>query len=172
MTEQASQEPGRVRQATPADLAALVRLMTDFYAESGFHLDADRATQAFRRLLNDERLGRVWLLREGGRDTGYLVVTLGFSMEYGGHVAFVDDLYVVPDARGRGLGTAALEAARGFCTARGVRALHLEVGADNAPALRLYPKAGFRPSGRELLTLPLADPTHTTTGTATGRAIT
>jgi ribosomal protein S18 acetylase RimI-like enzyme len=42
----------------------------------------------------------------------------------------------------------------------GVRALHLEVGRDNSAAQALYRRAGFEDSGRQLLTLRLADPTH------------
>jgi ribosomal protein S18 acetylase RimI-like enzyme len=78
-------------------------------------------------------------------------------MEYGGLDAFVDDLYVRPDYRGQGIGTQALEEARTFSVASGVRAIHLEVGHDNAAAKALYRKVGFEDTGRQLLTLRLAD---------------
>jgi ribosomal protein S18 acetylase RimI-like enzyme len=81
-------------------------------------------------------------------------------MEYGGRDAFVDDLFIVAAHRGRGLGTAALAQARAYCVAQGVRAVHLEVARDNAPAQAVYRRAGFAGNDRQLLTLPLADPTH------------
>ena len=59
-----------------------------------------RSTQAAR----GHPLARAWLIREGGRVVGYAVLGLGFGIEYGGADAFVDDLYLVPEARGRGLG--------------------------------------------------------------------
>lgn len=149
-----------VRQASRSDLDTLVALMSDFYAESGFSLDPERAAVAFAGLLEDDRLGRIWIVAGDEGAAGYLVCTLGYSMEYGGHDAFIDDLYVKPGFRGRGLGTLALETARAFCLARGVRAIHLEVDRANAPAQRLYRKLGFRSNDRELLTLRLEQPAH------------
>jgi ribosomal protein S18 acetylase RimI-like enzyme len=146
-----------MRLATHADIERLLALMAEFYAESGYHLDIARAAVAFEALLSEERLGRVWLLEAGPVAAGYLVLTLGFSMEYGGLDAFVDDLYVRPQHRGKGLGTRVLEEVRAYCAASGVRALHLEVGHENAVAKALYRKAGFEETNRQLLTLRLAD---------------
>jgi ribosomal protein S18 acetylase RimI-like enzyme len=145
-----------MRRASRADVEQLVALMSDFYAESGYRLDSGRATEAFELLLTNERLGRIWLIQAEQEDVGYLVVTLGFSMEYGGVDGFVDDLYVRPEHRGKGLGTRALDEVKAFCVEAGVRALHLEVGHDNAVAQGLYRKAGFEATGRQLLTLRLA----------------
>ena len=101
-----------MRQASLHDIEQLVALMSEFYAESGYPLGARRATAAFRELLGDERLGRAWLIEAGGAVAGYLVVTLGYSMEYGGLDAFIDDLFVRPAFRSTGLGTLAVDAAR------------------------------------------------------------
>lgn len=149
-----------MRPAAPADLDQLVTLMAEFYAESDYPLGRERAAEAFRTLLADERLGRVWLLEVDGRPAGYFVVTLGYSMEYGGLDAFLDDLFVRGEFRHAGLGTRAVEAARAFCLERGVRALHLEVDRANAAAQRVYRKAGFESHDRQLLTLRLAAPMH------------
>jgi len=149
-----------MRQAFRSDVVRLVALMSEFYAESGYPVDAERAMTAFDSRVSDDRLGRVWLLQSTDEDVGYLVVTLGYSMEYGGLDAFVDDLFVRAPFRGSGLGTAALEAARQFCLDRGVRALHLEVERGNPVAQRLYRNAGFQDNERQLLTLRLASPLH------------
>lgn len=151
---------GRVREAVPADVPALVALMAEFYAEAGFPLPAGPATRAFAALLAAPQLGGVWLAEVDGEPAGYAVLTLGFSMEYGGLRGFVDDLYVRPAARGRGLAAAALGAVRDACERRGVRALHVEAGPDNDVARRLYARSGFADSGHLLLTLPLAPPVH------------
>jgi ribosomal protein S18 acetylase RimI-like enzyme len=81
-------------------------------------------------------------------------------MEYGGRDAFVDDLFIQAGFRGAGLGAATLAEVRTYCVERGVRALHLEVGRDNAAAQAVYRRAGFVDTDRQLLTLRLADPTH------------
>ena len=86
--------------------------MAEFYAESDYVLDRERAAAAFTALLSDSRLGRVWLIEQAAAAVGYVVVTFVYGMEYGGLIAFVDDFFVRPAFRSSGLGTATLAAAR------------------------------------------------------------
>lgn len=58
--------------------------------------------------------------------------------------AFVKDLCVAPEARGRGLGAALICHAADAFARRGHRELRLRVEAGNARALRLYERLGFR----------------------------
>lgn len=149
-----------LKEAAAEDCDLLVSLMAEFYAESGYLLNRERARVAFDHLLRNPGAGRVWILRHASEDAGYIVLTLGYSMEYGGTDAFVDDLYVRSGHRGRGLGRMALNAVRQASELLGVRAIHLEVGRDNHAAQSLYRKAGFVDNDRQLLTLRLAEPTH------------
>jgi GNAT superfamily N-acetyltransferase len=151
-----------VRAAGPEDVPQLVALMTAFYAEAGYPLPAAPAARTFAELVADPARGRIWLLRHDGAPAGYVVLTVAFSMEYGGLRGFVDDLFVREPSRGLGLGAAALEEVRRACATLGVRALHVEVGPENAVARALYARAGFADSGHLLLTLPLAAPLHET----------
>jgi GNAT superfamily N-acetyltransferase len=150
----------RVRAASLEDVPTLVRLMGEFYAEAGYPLPTAAATRAFRALLADSRAGRAWLLAAGGEPAGYVVLTLGFGMEYGGLRGWVDDLFVRPAARGQGLAAAALATVRTAARELGVRALVVEVGPENAVARRLYARAGFAETGRLLLAQPLAPAVH------------
>ena len=149
-----------VRPAGLPDVATLVALMQAFYAEADFPLSAGPAARAFEALLSEPRLGGAWLAVEGAEVVGHVVLTVCFSMEYGGLRSFIDDLYVRPAARGRGAGAGLLAAARAGAVARDVRALHVEVGPANAVARRLYARAGYADSGHLLLSLPLAAPVH------------
>lgn len=146
-----------MRSAGAEDIPLLVALMTEFYSEAGTPLDSSRAAAAFAALLADNRLGRVWVIQADKKDAGYVVVTFSYSMEFGGPNAFLDDLFIRAPFRGAGLGTAALQQVRAFCVERGVRALHLETGRDNAAAQALYRRAGFKVTDRQLLTLVLAE---------------
>lgn len=152
----------RVRQATAADVGALVALMGEFYAEAGYPLSTDAAARTFGALLGDARLGAVWLADDDDEDgpAGFVVLTVGFSMEYGGLRGFLDDLFVRADRRGEGLAGALVAAVWAECVRRGVRALYVEVGADNAAAHRVYARAGMEDTGRLLLAAPLAPPVH------------
>ena len=149
-----------MRQASERDLPDLLALMREFYAESGYPLNPDRARAAFRPLLAAGSLGQVWLAEVDGEPAGHLVLTFGYSMEYGGRSAFVDDLFVRPALRNRGVGRALVGHARAICEGLGVRAMHLEVGRSNAAAQAVYRAVGFESTDRELLTLALAAPTH------------
>ena len=149
-----------VRIARRDDVPTLVALMTEFYDEAGYSLPPEPATRAFLALLDDPRLGRVWLVESGGVPVGHLVLTLGFSMEFGGLRGFIDDFFVRPAARGKGLGAAALAAVKLECTTLGVRALLVETGPSEHPARRLYERAGFQESGRALLSQALVPALH------------
>jgi ribosomal protein S18 acetylase RimI-like enzyme len=149
-----------VRLAVREDIPRLVALMAEFYAEAGYPLPVDPATRTFAALLDDPRLGRVWLMEAGGEPAGYVVLTVSFSMEYGGLRGFIDDLFVRPGFRGRGLAAAALAELRRTAEEMGVRALLVEVGPDNDTAQRVYRRIGLEDTGHMLLSLPLAAPVH------------
>jgi ribosomal protein S18 acetylase RimI-like enzyme len=134
--------------------------MDEFYAEAAYPLNRKRAAEAFGQLLGDERLGYVWFIQANSREIGYVVLTLCFSMEYGGLIAVIDDLFVQKAFRRKGLGTAALTEVRAFCEKFGIRAILLETGHDNEPAQALYHRIGFVKTDRQLFALRLADPMH------------
>jgi GNAT superfamily N-acetyltransferase len=142
--------------ASSVDIAALVGLMREFYAEAGYSLDDDWASSSFSALLGDPTRGMIWIVRVDNVPAGYVVLTLRHSMEFGGLDAFVDDLYVRPGHRRRGLGRALLTALFDECRRRGVLAVHVETGEDNAAARALYSAFGLVDRKRLLLTANLA----------------
>ena len=119
------------------------------------------AESAFSEILADERLGYVWLIVDESDSVGYIVVTLRFGMEYGGLIACVDDLFMLPRSRDKGLCTKALVQVRDFCKLVGVRAITVEVGFNNGPAQAVYRRLGLSEApDRQLLALALERPTH------------
>jgi GNAT superfamily N-acetyltransferase len=149
-----------LRRAGPDDLNQLVNMMAEFYSGSPYTLNPGRAAEAFTPLLADDRWGYVWFIRGDSQEVGYVVITLGYSMEYGGPSAIVDDFFIRPAFRGGGLGKAALAEVSSFCATRGVRAVHVETGHENPRALAVYRRVGFVDTDRVHLTLKLAEPTH------------
>ena len=148
-----------IRKATPGDIPALVELMREFYAEAGYPLDRGWAAAAFSALLADDSRGAAWLVSHEGEPAGYVVLTVRFSMEYGGLDAFIDDLFVRPASRRLGLAKAALRELFDECGRRGVLAVHVEVGGDNAAAQALYSGYGLESGGdgRQTLTARLGN---------------
>lgn len=141
-----------LREAVPGDRELLVELIAEFYRESGYAVDEAEARRAFGELLADPQYGRVWLVEVGGRPAGYLALTLGFSLEYMGVDAFIDDFYLRPEFRDRGIGSDVMARVEGEASALGIRALHLEVERSNARARAVYDRRGFRENDRVLLT--------------------
>jgi ribosomal protein S18 acetylase RimI-like enzyme len=150
MTAQQPDDAMDITPAGPADVATLLALARAFHAEEGRTLDA-RGEAAIAAIADGEPLARAWLAWMANRAIGYLVLTIGYSVEYGGRDGFIDDLYVVPDVRGRGLGGQLIELAIREARLLGIRTLHLEVEADNGGADRLYRGAGFEATGRRLM---------------------
>ena len=141
-----------IRPASAPDVARILPLVREYYAEDGYPFDEAAARAALERFVGDPRLGRAWVVEVGDELAGYLVVTLGYSIEYRGTDAFVDEIFLRDTYRGRGLGTAALAAADAYCREIGARALHLEVERDKSGARALYRKVGFVAHDRVLMT--------------------
>jgi ribosomal protein S18 acetylase RimI-like enzyme len=137
--------------ASIADEEAVAALMREFYAHEGIDYERSRAGEAFRALVADPALGRVWLLRVGGEVVGYAAVTVCYSLEFAGRYALVDELYVREGWRGRGIGARALELAAAACRELGVAAVRLEVDTWNTRAMALYRRLGFELQERYMM---------------------
>ena len=148
-----------VRMAEADDVAPLVRLMTVFYAEAGFPLDRQWAASAFAHLLSNPQWGHVWLAEASGQPVGHAVLSVRYTMEHGGLSGYIDDLFVEPSFRRRGVARSLLEALFNACRERGCRSVQVETGRENEGALGLYATFGFHPhqDGRLLLSGALPD---------------
>jgi ribosomal protein S18 acetylase RimI-like enzyme len=138
--------------ATPADLDLLIEMMRGLYEHDRSPFDEAGARRGTLELLGDESLGRVLLINSGGEPAGYVVLTYGFSIEFHGRAALVDELFVRPEFRGWGLGRRALEFVAAECRARGIRAVHLVVDHANARAQAVYRAFGFATHERHVMT--------------------
>jgi GNAT superfamily N-acetyltransferase len=142
----------RFRPALAGDVGAIVGMMRGYYGQDGYTFVEDEARASALMLINDPSLGRLWVTCDGDTVVGYVAVALGFSFEYRGREAFVDELFIAESHRGRGLGREALEIAEAWCRQAGVNALHLEVERHRENALELYRRRGFADHGRYLMT--------------------
>ncbi len=139
--------------ATATDVDRLVALMGELYAHDALPFDAPAHRDALVRLLAEPARGRVFLVAaDDGAVAGYAVLTLGYSLEFRGIDAFVDELYLSPPYRSRGLGRAALAFLEETSRSLGVSALHLEVARPNRRAQDVYRRAGFVDHDRYLMT--------------------
>lgn len=132
-----------IEMATTDQLGTLLSLVRAFHAHEEISMSEEDRESVTRRLLGDSTWGRIWLIFDGNVAAGYIAICTGFSIEFRGNDAFVDEFYIRPESRGRGLGKKALQLVRLEAKALGIRALHLEVARSNAKARGLYSGAGF-----------------------------
>lgn len=132
-------------------------MMEDFNRHEEIDTSRAKIRTALVRLLADPSLGRVLLFEHDGATAGYAVLTFGYDLEFAGRDAFLTELYLVPSARGRGLGRPAIAAVEVEARAAGVNAIHLVVRTDNVAARRLYDKTGFECPPRVLMSKPLVE---------------
>jgi ribosomal protein S18 acetylase RimI-like enzyme len=122
-----------------------------FNDEDGHPLSAGGRRALKALCMGETPHGLGFMIEHDGKPIGYLVIGLGFSVEFGGVDAFLDELYIDEDHRGRGLGTSALEELGKVARRLKIKALHLEAMPANDGAARLYERQGFRLSERRLM---------------------
>jgi len=131
------------RTAVESDMGTLLRFMREYYAFDGHGFDEPKAHVAMMALLRDANLGRAWLILDGAGAVGYVVLCFGYSLEWLGRDAFVDEFYLLEEYRRRGWGRKTMEFVEEEARVAGVRTLHLEVVRQNTTALEVYRKLGF-----------------------------
>jgi GNAT superfamily N-acetyltransferase len=137
-----------VRIAREADRERVLHLLVDQLRDHDIATpEADLARVVDVLLVRPHR-GRFLLALEGDRAVGLAAVSFGFPMEHGGRGAWLEELYVVPAARGRGLGERLLRAALELAAADGAVAIDLEIERGHERVESLYRRAGFEPLAR------------------------
>lgn len=133
------------------DIPVLLRQMRLLYEADGDPFDESATERTLKAFLHAPQAGLGWVILVGGYPAGYMILTFGFSLEFYGRDATLDEIYLEAPFRGRGIGRKALAYLEGQARALGARALHLEVMRDNEPAQRLYAGMGFENRERYFL---------------------
>ena len=140
-----------LKQAQPGQIHLLEPLVAAYHEFECIDSNATRRNAALRQLLRDPRLGAVWLIEVDEQLAGYIALCRGFSIEFNGFDAFIDEFFLSPPFRGRGVGKRVLAQIAKEARRFEINAVHLEVARDNQPARRLYDSAGFRARDKYLL---------------------
>ena len=130
-----------IRLATTADAPAFGRLLHAFNAEFGEPTpDAETIAERAAPLIES---GEVMVLLGGNGPDGFAQLRFRPSLYTGALDAYLEELYVVPERRGHGLGRALLEAAMRYAKERGAAHIDLGTSEDDVAARALYESAGF-----------------------------
>ena len=140
MQREPTPEP-QPRSAMPADAPVLAELLDRFNREFATPTPGPGVlAERLERLLSGEL---VHALVAGHPAVGMALVTLRPNVWYEGPVALLDELYVVPERRGQGIGTRLLKAVEAECTRRGAKLLEINVDGEDTDARRFYERHGY-----------------------------
>lgn len=133
-----------VRSATEADLQQFLDLLEVVAAERIYigteaPLDREHHRESFRARLASRSEAELLAV-----DEGEIVGMIGLT-DRGGLVGL--GMLVVPDRRGRGIGTALMRAGLDWARSRGAHKVELQVWPHNTAAIRLYENFGFVQEG-------------------------
>ncbi len=130
--------------ATLEDIPVLVRMMPGVYGYEGEAPDVTGWMAAASELIQTSSLGKLWMIHWQGQPIGYVAVTFGFTLEFYGRTANIDELFVASRYRSHGIGGQAIEFVEAYVRSIGTRSLMLEVDTANTRGQRFYETRGFQ----------------------------
>lgn len=135
----------RVRPVGPGDEEALETLLLEVYEAFG---EAEPPRTRLREMVTHSACGRsglTFLVAEGERSALLGLVSLAPcpTTAEAGEFVYLDDLYVRPEARGQGIGTELLAAARRWSVERGAVEIRLTAEASDEGLWHLYRSGGY-----------------------------
>jgi GNAT superfamily N-acetyltransferase len=131
-----------VRRAGPADAEVVARLLDDFNRE--FDTPTPGPAELADRLRGLLAGDATVALLVGEPAVGVALITLRPNVWYDGPVGLLDELYVEPDGRDGGLGTALLHAAEAVVLDHGGEVLEINVDGEDTDTRRFYERHGYR----------------------------
>lgn len=131
----------------PKDRACFCAMADEFYhSDAVLHaVPKENFNRTFDAVLKNSPYVKGMILEQDGQAAGYSLLLPTYSNEAGGMVLWVDELYVRPEFRQRGLAGELLRHV--FSLGGKLSAVRLEVTKSNSKAIALYRRAGFTDLG-------------------------
>ncbi len=134
-----------IRKFTEHEEQFFVSMCMDFYNTDGVDhkIPVRNITKTFDKLMHDSSFCEAYAYVEDNEPKAYVLLAFTYSNESGGDVVWIEELYVSPDLRGKGIGSRLLDFVMEKYSY--VSRFRLEVTENNAGAVKLYSKKGFKP---------------------------
>jgi len=129
--------------AKTSDIDSILPLIAAFHTEAGIAQDDAGRRAAVLPLLDGSPHGAIYIAGPVRAPIGYAAISFGWSLEYGGLDGILDEIYIRPGVRGRGIGSDILSALPKALAGAGLRALHLEVARGDDKTRAFYERMHF-----------------------------
>jgi ribosomal protein S18 acetylase RimI-like enzyme len=133
-----------IRQITKSDRNTFLIFAKAFYSSSAVAhtIPQSHHLKTFEQLMESDTYAQCYMIEQLGKPVGYALTAKTFSQEAGGMVVWIEELFILPQYRDKGLATEFFTFLKQNVEPHVAR-LRLEVSPDNADALRLYERLGF-----------------------------
>jgi ribosomal protein S18 acetylase RimI-like enzyme len=119
-----------------AEVLPLIRAYQEFYKIS--EISDDRNSDFFSQFGKSSCAGCQFVYREVGTVVGFATLYFSFTISITAKVAVLNDLYTLPDYRGKGIGRQLIEHCRNYAAENGAARLQWVTAPDNKLAQKLY----------------------------------
>jgi len=144
----------KISLAEPADIPELCGLLSILFTqEAEFKPDFRKQADGLQKIIDNPQTGCIVKAEENGRIAGMVNILFTISTFTGGIVAVLEDMVVLPEHRGSGLGAEILKTAKNIAFDKGCSRITLLTDGTNTGAQRFYLKHGFSRSDMVVMRL-------------------
>ncbi len=147
-----------VRKATNNDISAIAELYREQFREMAklipdFIKEGDQSTEFIENTITNEA-SDILVYENDGTVVGFILLQAkirpDFEFMHPGKYCYIMDIIVTKNHRGKGFGTALMNAAKDWAKERDCNFINLDVLVNNPGAIKLYEKLGFIPKSQEM----------------------
>ncbi len=133
-----------INQADLTDIPQLCILLDVLFSqEAEFKPNHELQGRGLRKILNNEEIGVILVARHSDKVIGMVSILYTISTALGERVGILEDFVVLPECRGKGVGSELISYALNFSKQKGCKRITLLTDDDNEDAHRFYLRFGF-----------------------------
>ena len=131
-----------IRKITESDKSEYIEMVTKFYNSDAVlkPVPSENFEATFLELMRSDDYTEAFIIEFEGQTAGYALLAKTFSQEAGGVCIWIEELFIKPKFRGKGLGKQFFEF---LFQNRPAKRYRLEIEPENETAVALYLKKGF-----------------------------